>query len=189
MVCRTRYRVLDCRTPSPGLVSIIGLPGRGISAAVAGVAPRPDRTSLPKTGVPHAAPTWTVGSRSAAENRYWDLRPAVVSGGEGDLAAAGIAAELRPIELAAFAAFTSWQDRLVDWPWPRMPAEWRRSWPERFELAIWSGDILCGLTLGRPSRGPSHMSLYYIEGNPDPFSSTARTVRRRAATNQPLNAW
>jgi len=85
---------------------------------------------------------------------------------EGDLAAAGIAAELRPIELAAFAAFTLWQDRLVDWPWPRMAAEWRRSWPERFELAIWSGDILCGLALVRPSRGPSHMSLYYIEGNP-----------------------
>jgi hypothetical protein len=107
------------------------------------------------------------GSRYSAEAHYRGVRRSVFQEVQGELSAAGIGIELRPIDAAALAAFETWQDRLVDWPWPQMIADWRRSWPERFELAIWSGDILCGLALGRPSPGPSHMSLHYMEGNPD----------------------
>jgi hypothetical protein len=85
-----------------------------------------------------------------------------------DLAVAGIATDLRVIGAATLQEFAKWQGRSVTWPWPEMVNTWRRGRPERFDLAVWSGSTLCGLALGRPSPGPSHLSLYYLEGNPDP---------------------
>jgi hypothetical protein len=49
-----------------------------------------------------------------------------------------------------------------------MAADWRRNYPSRFEVAIWQGDILCALALGRPAPTGPHLSLHYIERNPDP---------------------
>jgi hypothetical protein len=49
-----------------------------------------------------------------------------------------------------------------------MAAAWRKAHPDRFELAVWSGGILCGLAIGRPAPTAAHLSLYYLEGNPDP---------------------
>jgi hypothetical protein len=48
-----------------------------------------------------------------------------------------------------------------------MVADWRHGHPDRFELAVWSGGTLCGLAMGRPAPTASHLSLYYLEGNPD----------------------
>ncbi len=36
----------------------------------------------------------------------------------------------------------------------------------RFEVAIWSGPTLCGLSLGKPSKGPSHLAMQLLEANP-----------------------
>jgi hypothetical protein len=59
-------------------------------------------------------------------------------------------------------------NRRVDWPWGHAAPDRRSGNPGRFELAAWSGATLCGLALGRPSNGPSHLSIHFTEGNPDP---------------------
>lgn len=108
------------------------------------------------------------GSRSSAEARYQNLRRLACQDAKADLAARGIEVELRAIDASALAAFETWQGRYVAWPWPEMTADWRRAHPDRFELAVWRGDVLCALAIGRPSPSAAHMALYYMEGNPDP---------------------
>ncbi len=127
------------------------------------------------------------GSRFAAEGRYRELRRVAFRAAETDLLAAGIEANLHGIDAEALGAFANWSDRRVSWPWQDMAAEWRRDVPERFELAVWRDGILCGLALGRPSRGPSHIALYYVEGNTDP----AHPLRRKlvSATLAALRAY
>ncbi len=58
--------------------------------------------------------------------------------------------------------------KTTGWPWPGLAEHYRRKYPERFDLALWSGEILCGLCLGKPSGARSHLSLEYLEANPDP---------------------
>nr|WP_294504630.1 hypothetical protein [uncultured Rhodopila sp.] len=79
-----------------------------------------------------------------------------------------MAVNLRPIDATATKACAIWQNRQVDWPWPDMAAGWRKRHPARFELAVWSGDTLCGLAIGRPAPTAPHLSLYYLEANPAP---------------------
>lgn len=54
--------------------------------------------------------------------------------------------------------------RQVAWPWEVMAPDQRRRLPTRFELALWSGDVLCGLAIGRV--GSSYCSVEYLEGSP-----------------------
>jgi hypothetical protein len=115
-------------------------------------------------------------NRSAVESRYRDLRHLAFREATANLAAVGIRAELRALDASALDAFTFWQGRRVFWPWPEMAADWRRGYPERFELAVWSGSTLCALALGRPSSSPSHLSLYYLEANPDRSHALAGQV-------------
>lgn len=60
----------------------------------------------------------------------------------------------------------SWPERRVQWNWFSV---WRKYWnkPARLELAILANDKLCALLLGKPSKGRRHLSLYYLEANPD----------------------
>jgi hypothetical protein len=97
-----------------------------------------------------------------------------------NLAAAGIRAELRSIDAAALARAAQWTDRRVGWPWHTLAAGWRRNHPNRFEVAIWQNGLLCGLALGRPAPAAPHMSLYYVEADPDPANPLRRRVTRVA---------
>jgi hypothetical protein len=45
-----------------------------------------------------------------------------------------------------------------------MVSDYRRNEPTRFEVAIWSGEVLCGLAIGRVRAG--YCSADYIEGCP-----------------------
>ena len=107
-------------------------------------------------------------TRADAERQYRELRRLPLADAQARLVECGVTAELRAIDAGALQGFGSWTGRRVAWPWPPMVAEWRQDHPNRFELAIWKDGVLCGLALGRPSAGPSHLSLYYMEGNPDP---------------------
>ena len=73
-------------------------------------------------------------------------------------------------------ALAAWSEQ---WPFPRptgAPPGW--NWAEeraamqntisRFEVALWSDRTLCGLAIGKPSSGDSHLAVRLIEGNPDP---------------------
>ena len=79
-----------------------------------------------------------------------------------------------PIHLSVIdaAALTAWQDQ---WrPKPGWPGGWNwreqrlrlRATLNRFEVALWSGPALCGLAIGKPSHGPSHLAVRLLEGNP-----------------------
>lgn len=111
-------------------------------------------------------------TRAAAEARYRMRRALAFQAAEAKLAAAGIVAELRPLDASALAAFAAqWRGhptRRVAWPWSDMAADWRRACPERFELAVWSGGQLCALALGRPAPSARHLALHYQEGSPNP---------------------
>nr|WP_281722282.1 hypothetical protein [Nitrosomonas nitrosa] len=55
-------------------------------------------------------------------------------------------------------------------PW-RAITEQFHSTPRRFEIAIWSGNTLCGMAFGLPSRGADNVTIRFIErywfsGNP-----------------------
>ena len=56
--------------------------------------------------------------------------------------------------------------RVTDWDWLDGSSTYRRRYPKRFELAIWYGSILCGLTLGRPSYRGTWMRLDFVERRP-----------------------
>ena len=38
--------------------------------------------------------------------------------------------------------------------------------PNRFEVAIWSENILCALAIGKPSKGPTHNAIYLLQSSP-----------------------
>jgi hypothetical protein len=108
-----------------------------------------------------------VRSRSAAEAKYRELRRLAFRDAMAALTASGVSAELRPIDAAALAAADGWMNRRVNWPWHVMMPDWRSNHPARFEVAVWQGGLLCALALGRPAPLAAHLSLYYIERNPD----------------------
>lgn len=111
-------------------------------------------------------------SRGAAEARYRAIR----------LAALRTAAEIASTQLAplavcldvigfiAIAAFVAQWDghprRRYPWPWERIVDDARKNEPDRFEVAVWSGETLCGLAIGW-SRN-EFCRVDYLEGAPTP---------------------
>jgi hypothetical protein len=79
-----------------------------------------------------------------------------------------------PIELSLIdeRALRAWQDQWT--PRSDRPGGW--NWRQqrsrlgatvrRFEVAMWSGPVLTGLAIGKPSKGPSHLAVQLLEGNP-----------------------
>ncbi len=57
--------------------------------------------------------------------------------------------------------------RPVAWPWDAMMSDYRRHRPSRFELALWSGDVLCGLAVGRT--GSAYCGAEYNAGQSGPL--------------------
>lgn len=101
-----------------------------------------------------SAQTLVRPSRGAAEARYRTIRLAALQAAEALAAHAFIA----PIRLTgigpdavdiAHHAWTGHPDRRCSWPWRQMIADVRRAEPSRFEVAIWSDEILCGLAIGK----------------------------------------
>jgi hypothetical protein len=109
-------------------------------------------------------------SRTRAEAHYRDVRLAALQAAEG-LCADGLAEPVRlaligPEALAAHEAWIGHPARRYNWPWRQMTEDLRRAEPGRFELAIWHGGILCGLSLGRLRAGFCRVD--YLEGSPLP---------------------
>jgi hypothetical protein len=58
-----------------------------------------------------------------------------------------------------------------EYPWDSL---WRdfRPYIDRFEVAIWANGQVCGLALGRPSRGNQNVTIHFVErdmGANNPF--------------------
>ncbi len=84
------------------------------------------------------------------------------------------------------AALAAWTEQWRPAHQPGSPGGWdwareRRAWQGvigRFEAALWHGPVLCGLALGKPSDGPSHLAVRLLEGNPVPAHPLRREVAR-----------
>lgn len=119
-------------------------------------------------------------SRTAAEARYGIYRSVALARAEA-LFAPSIAPTPVRFRTITGVALDAWRlhwarhpARQVAWPWDVMVPAHRRRHPTRFELAVWSGDALCGLAIGRA--GVTHCSLEYLEGSPIPDHPLRRQV-------------
>jgi len=106
--------------------------------------------------------------------RYNAMREAAIFDAEERLQARisdtfGIPIELSLIDERALLAWQEqWKprsDRLGGWNWREQRLR-LASTVSRFEVAIWSGPLLLGLAIGKPSKGPSHLAIQLLEGNP-----------------------
>ena len=81
----------------------------------------------------------------------------------------GVPFRLAVIDEAALTAWsTIWKEhsaRRVNWNW-REERRRQQSTLSRFELAVWSGEHLCALAIGKPSKGREHLTIYGLEGSP-----------------------
>jgi hypothetical protein len=77
---------------------------------------------------------------------------------------------------APLATAMHWQGRRYDWDWFELARDFGRL-HSRLELAIYAEGHLCGLMVGRPSRGRRHISAYFIEGNPADHPLKGRLIQ------------
>lgn len=82
----------------------------------------------------------------------------------------GTFVDFSEITAVAFAEYqANWHghpQRFNDWDWKEWHRGFRNS-PSRFEAALWGDNALCGLAIGRLSKGRSHLSVHLLEGSPD----------------------
>jgi hypothetical protein len=77
----------------------------------------------------------------------------------------GVPVELREIDNSALTQWDShWRGR-SPWDWRRIDTRYKTLLDDRFEVAVWSGTVLCGLAAGGPRHG--HMEVDLMEGSPD----------------------
>lgn len=103
-----------------------------------------------------------------------------------DCGLAGPSLRLTDIDVHALEVWRStWHGRHPSgdggWDWERISRPLRRR-PSAFHVAVWSGERLCGLAVGRPSArragGVRHtLSIHYMEAAPD----QGHPLRRRVA--------
>lgn len=85
----------------------------------------------------------------------------------------GVAPRFTTIDAAALGAWTAqWRPlhqagQPGGWDW-REERQAHQNTIGRFEAALWSGTHLCGLAVGKPSHGPSHVAVLLLEGCPNP---------------------
>ena len=108
-------------------------------------------------------------THSDAEKRYEAIRTAALQSTMTKLPVIpGLA--LRLIDGEALRASQEWRftgARRVHWDWLDGYGSFRYRYPKRFELAIWNGDQLISLTLGRPTYHGAGLRLDFIEANQD----------------------
>lgn len=78
--------------------------------------------------------------------------------------------KLSAIDQKALTQSKLWEEsdfREVDWNWKLGHNIYKKRYPKRFELAIWYQNILCGLSLGRPSYTGSRLRLDFAERAPE----------------------
>lgn len=109
-------------------------------------------------------------SREAAEARYRPIRLAAL-GTAADIVSAQLAplaVRLDTIGPTALEAFREqWEGhprRRYPWPWGKIVDDARKNEPDRIEVAVWSGKILCGLAIGR--NRSEFCRVDYLEGAP-----------------------
>lgn len=55
---------------------------------------------------------------------------------------------------------STWGNKMFDWR--EIDTHFKRD-TDRFEVAVWSGEELCGLASGRSSNGPDNVTIHFLE--------------------------
>ncbi|MDQ4685486.1 hypothetical protein [Janthinobacterium lividum] len=114
-------------------------------------------------------------TRAESEEKYREARLVAMATLEPEVRhLTGLEVRLMEIDLVALAATEVWRaaysdvgrlDHVPGWDWYKEARRFgRRS--RRLELAIWVGDTLCGLALGRISDRRVVATIHLLEGNP-----------------------
>jgi hypothetical protein len=56
---------------------------------------------------------------------------------------------------------STWPD--PEFNWRVIDTHFKRNDTDRFEVAIWSGEQLCGVASGRASNGPDNVTIHFVE--------------------------
>ncbi|MFA1563037.1 hypothetical protein [Aliivibrio fischeri] len=75
--------------------------------------------------------------------------------------------DLTEITEAALQSQELWDipvNRQIGWDWREVRSQYRRNHMARIELAVWHGDELCGLMIGKASDGKLVVKINYIQG-------------------------
>ncbi len=104
------------------------------------------------------------------KDKYNRLRMAVYSELPKSINMPGV--KLTPINSIALSKHQDWpnSDRQPPnggWEWSSWVSNYREKYPKRFEAAIWFGDTLCGLLLGKMSDKNVHIRLEVLEASTD----------------------
>jgi hypothetical protein len=96
--------------------------------------------------------------------------------------------EITDSAIFSFNSLSRQHERKVDWDWKFGAQMYRNRYPNRFELAVWYNNTVCGLSLGRPSYNGTRVRLDFIErvsganalkGRVTPIAVTAYEVYAR----------
>lgn len=127
-------------------------------------------------------------ARQEAEYRYAEIRQAVRAMVEPDVQElTRLPIKLADITLEAVEIADGWHptyansDRTPGWSWRSEYLRFRRR-PRRVELALWHGETLCGLALGRISDRCVVATIHLIESNPsddNPLDSLVAAIVSR----------
>lgn len=114
-------------------------------------------------------------SRAESEEKYREARSVAMAIVEPEVREiTGLDVKLIPIDHAALAAAEAWRSAYGDvgrlahqprWDWYNEARRFGRR-TRRVEVAIWAGDTLCGLALGRISDSRIVATIHLLEGNP-----------------------
>jgi len=78
---------------------------------------------------------------------------------------AGVSIDLREIDGPAMTQWDSHWRGKCQWDWKRIDTRYKTLLDDRFEVAVWSGSVLCGLAAGTSRYGRMEVDL--MEGSPD----------------------
>lgn len=110
-----------------------------------------------------------LASHQDAERRYHFFRQAVVAEVARELARRTQGLQVTLITPAALTLGADWRQnvfRRVDWDWLQGYRVFRYRHPKRFEMALWQGEQLLSLSLGRPTYNSKRARLDLVEANP-----------------------
>jgi len=107
-----------------------------------------------------------------AHERYAALRHAAYAATLRGVAGVSPATKLTPLSPHAIRAFQrQWQSPhwsgAGNWAWTLLARRFARK-PRSFHAALWHESMLCGLCVGRVSKGREHLTLHYLESSPIP---------------------
>lgn len=105
-------------------------------------------------------------SRIDAEQRYEKLRALALEVSQNSLTGN---LKLTKITTQALEATRAWENsvlRQYDWDWLNNYSYYSKSYPKRFEIAVWESSTLIAISLGRPTYHATGMRLDVVEAMP-----------------------